>query len=280
MKILIKEYPLISHYSEPYNITSHKFSCYECGHVFVKHYIEDVTFKSNENKSFICDNCKNKAIKNLFHLNYGANYNIYYSHYSQKFFVKDENLIKIGEYINNRFIATQQFCKLKITTPILARLEMIFSELPLKLGNWYHFDNEGEHYFEGFEYRFSVTNKSFGSLLSSIKSNLRGTTTPYNNITKSISNLGEDYILTWNFKNEPINNNYFNSLIEINTETQEISYNRTIIAFYEKMKKKKIVISWLNDVNLDELNPDDIINAMDKIYPKSDIKFYDENDLV
>ena len=65
MKILIKEYPLISHYSEPYNITSHKFSCYECGHVFVKHYIEDVTFKSNENKSFICDNCKNKAIKNI-----------------------------------------------------------------------------------------------------------------------------------------------------------------------------------------------------------------------
>lgn len=76
--------------------------------------------------------------------------------------------------------------------------------------------------------------------------------------------------------------NYAREVFKMDINSQTISYNDKIIVFYNFLKKKRIVVSWMNDITVDKLNikPNEIINALKKIYFDYQIAFFDEKDLV
>lgn len=262
-------------------LSQHKFVCSNCKKTFIKYYADFEEFKIYKDNSTVCEKCNLFDSMKLFVLTHNNRcYDIYYSNNSQSFFITDKNLMIIATCVKNIYKLTAGFTMQKLSVPYLFSLEMIIRKLPSKLQRWYYAHGDQIYCFNGLEYEFTTNNMP---LVDTIISNIGGITVEHKNIvSKKIIKLDEKYTLNWVHQDETVNKNTARNLFEINVEHQNISYNNKIIAYYKKFKKKKIIISWLNEVNVAELNVDlnDIIKAMRKSHPKYEVNFYNETELV
>lgn len=263
------------------NISSQRFICQNCKHEFVKYFFDMKTYKLHINNTFICDNCNHVNFTKLFVLTHNNKcYDIYYSNNTQSFFITDEKFIIIATYVKNKYKLADGFTMQKLSVPHLFSLERIIRELPWKLQKWYYTHGGEIYYFNGFKYEFTTDKIPF---VNTIISNIGGITVEHKNIVgKKIIESNKKYTLEWIYKDEAVTKRTARNLLEINTTRQDILYDGKVIAHYGKIKRKKIIISWLNEVNVAELNVDlnDIIKAMRKSHPKYEVNFYNETELV